>query len=161
MPLDLSWLLQAPLPPGTKGLPPTARSLTLAEVGKQGWSLLDGDVTLPAAALRTGVVESNAAALQAFLSERGALLAPHGKTTMAPQLFKRQLEAGAWGITVATVTQAGLCHAIGIPRVLIPPSLRKPRCSGRRSYSNSASPAGDAACGRSRQRSSSHGKSAR
>jgi D-serine dehydratase len=81
--------------------------------------LLDGDVTLPAAALRTGVVESNAAALQAFLSERGALLAPHGKTTMAPQLFKRQLEAGAWGITVATVTQAGLCHAIGIPRVLI------------------------------------------
>ena len=35
----------------------------------------------------------------------GIDLAPHGKTTMSPQLFRRQLDAGAWGLTFATVTQ--------------------------------------------------------
>ena len=119
MPLDLSWLLNAALPPGTKGIPATASPLTLAQIGEQGWNLLAGDVTFPVATLRAYVVDRNAAALQAYLSERGASLAPHGKTTMAPQLFERQLEAGAWGITVATVTQAGLCNAVGVPRVLI------------------------------------------
>ncbi len=35
----------------------------------------------------------------------GIDLAPHGKTTMSPQLFTRQLDAGAWGLTFATVNQ--------------------------------------------------------
>ena len=32
--------------------------------------------------------------------------APHAKTTMAPQLLTAQLDAGAWGLTVATPNQA-------------------------------------------------------
>ena len=38
--------------------------------------------------------------------DRGVSFAPHGKTTMSPEIFRRQAEAGAWAITVAT-TVAG------------------------------------------------------
>jgi D-serine dehydratase len=46
-------------------------------------------------------------------------IAPHGKTTMCPQIFRRQLEAGAWAITVATTAQARVCIDAGVRRVLI------------------------------------------
>ncbi len=54
-----------------------------------------------------------------YARERGFELAPHGKTTMAPAIFQRQLRAGAWAITVADVTQAKVAAAAGSPRVLI------------------------------------------
>jgi D-serine dehydratase len=38
---------------------------------------------------------------------------------MCPQIFARQLEDGAWGMTVANVHQLGICVGIGIRRVLI------------------------------------------
>ena len=38
---------------------------------------------------------------------------------MAPQLWRRQLDAGAWGITAATVGQARVMLAAGVRRVLI------------------------------------------
>jgi D-serine deaminase-like pyridoxal phosphate-dependent protein len=51
---------------------------------------------------------------------------PHGKTTMAPALFEAQLNAGAWGITVATAGQALACRAFGVPRVLLANELLDP-----------------------------------
>jgi len=47
------------------------------------------------------------------------LLAPHGKTTMAPQLFARQLEAGAWGITFATMQQVSVGVRMGLRRIIL------------------------------------------
>jgi D-serine dehydratase len=47
------------------------------------------------------------------------VLAPHGKTTMAPELFRRQLAAGAWGITVANMAQAEVAFGAGAKRVLV------------------------------------------
>jgi D-serine dehydratase len=41
--------------------------------------------------------------------------AAHGKTTMAPKLFRRQMEAGAWGITLATAVQTRVAYEHGIP----------------------------------------------
>ena len=38
---------------------------------------------------------------------------------MAPQLWRRQLDAGAWGISAATVAQARVMFAAGVQRVLI------------------------------------------
>ena len=49
----------------------------------------------------------------------GVWLAPHGKTTMAPQLFARQLAAGAWGITAAAIGQVQVCRSFGIRRILL------------------------------------------
>src|SRR5919202_6212776 len=61
-----------------------------------------------------------------WCEERGIRHAPHGKTTMAPQLFKRQLDAGAWAITAATVTQARVYRAFGVQRILLANELVEP-----------------------------------
>jgi D-serine dehydratase len=57
--------------------------------------------------------------MQRFTERAGVLLCPHGKTTMAPQLFQRQLARGAWGITAATAAQVRTCRQFGVPRVLL------------------------------------------
>jgi len=46
-------------------------------------------------------------------------LAPHGKTTMSPALFQRQIDNGAWGITLATAPQVVAAYNHGIRRVLM------------------------------------------
>lgn len=84
-----------------------------------GWNLLKEDLSLPAAVLSQSRLEHNLAWMQRFASEYGAKLAPHGKTTMAPRLFARQLAAGAWGITLATAHQTRVAYAHGVRRVLM------------------------------------------
>jgi D-serine dehydratase len=49
----------------------------------------------------------------------GVAIAPHGKTSMSPELYARQLADGAWGITVATVQQLRVCREHGISRVVL------------------------------------------
>jgi D-serine dehydratase len=87
--------------------------------GGSGWDLLAGDVPLPAAVLSEPDMAHNLAWMRAFIHSYGLALAPHGKTTMAPALFRRQLDAGAWGITVATSQQARVAAAHGVARILI------------------------------------------
>jgi D-serine dehydratase len=107
------------LDPLTKGLPFGTKDLRLGDVGTQGWSLLAGDLPLPAAVIKRDVLAANSAWMSAFAAENGLLIAPHGKTTMAPQLFFLQLADGAWAITVATVQQLEVCRRFGVPRVLL------------------------------------------
>lgn len=106
----------------TKGVPHKASAsvpLTTADVARQGWSLLREDLPLPAAVIRLSALYNNLRWMQRYTAERGVLLAPHGKTTMAPQLFDLQLKHGAWGITVATVHQLAVCRRFGIQRVFM------------------------------------------
>jgi len=77
------------------------------------------DVPLPAAVIFEAPLAHNLAWMQRFADGHGAKLAPHGKTTMTPALFRRQIEAGAWGITLATAVQTVAAHAHGIDRVLM------------------------------------------
>jgi D-serine dehydratase len=57
--------------------------------------------------------------MQAYARGQGVDLAPHGKTTMSPELFARQLAAGAWGITFANVFQLRVGVAAGVRRALV------------------------------------------
>jgi len=77
------------------------------------------DIALPAMLLKQSALENNIAVMAHYAAGHGFVLAPHGKTTMAPQLFRRQLEAGAWGITVANMAQAVVAFEAGAPRVLV------------------------------------------
>ena len=43
---------------------------------------------------RDSAIENNVGVLARWCEERGISLAPHGKTTMMPGLFRRQLDAG-------------------------------------------------------------------
>ena len=80
---------------------------------------LTRDVSLPALVLHREALEHNIRWMQKFVSDSGAELAPHGKTSMTPALFKRQLDAGAWGITLASATQTRAAYAHGVRRVLM------------------------------------------
>jgi D-serine deaminase-like pyridoxal phosphate-dependent protein len=101
-----------------KGIPLGAE-VRLAELGKQNWNVARGDLALPITTLRADALEHNIAAMAAYCARNDVLLAPHGKTTMAPQLFQRQLDAGAWGITAATPSQAAIMRDFGVPRILL------------------------------------------
>ena len=103
----------------TKGLPADLASIELEQVGRQGWNLLAEDLPLPLAILKDSALRHNAAWMRGFLRMTGMAIAPHGKTSMSPQLLARQLADGAWGISVATVQQLRVCRAGGINRVLL------------------------------------------
>ena len=103
--------------PTTKGFPAIDVPIPLSEVARRGWSL--EDLLPPVLVLREAALAHNIALMADYCSTHGVELAPHGKTTMAPQLWGRQLDAGAWGITAATVAQARVMLAAGVPRVLI------------------------------------------
>lgn len=83
-----------------------------------GASLLE-DVSLPAAVLHEQPLLNNIRWMQQFAEAHGAALAPHGKTSMTPALFKHQLVAGAWGITLATATQCAVAFEHGASRLLM------------------------------------------
>lgn len=102
-----------------KGFPPHSPPLRRSQVGAQGWQVLAGDLPLPLAVVRRDALEHNLQWMQRFASDAGLVLAPHGKTTMSPQLFRRQLEAGAWGLTFATVGQLGIGVAAGARRCIV------------------------------------------
>jgi D-serine dehydratase len=102
-----------------KGYPRTQPPRRRSEVGAAGWNVLAGDLPLPLAVLKREALEHNLAWMQSRVRAWGIDLAPHGKTTMSPQLFQRQLDAGAWGLTFATVTQLAVGVAAGARRTLI------------------------------------------
>ena len=101
----------------TKGFPTLDTPIPLAEVPGRGWALTD--LLPPVLILRERALAHNISLMADYCRSHGVELAPHGKTTMAPQLWRRQLDAGAWGITAATVGQARVMLAAGVPRVLI------------------------------------------
>lgn len=116
--LALSSLDEHLLLPGTKGLPLT-EPLRQGAIGLQGWNVLRGDTSFPVAVLKASALQHNLAWMKGFCERHGATLAPHGKTTMSPQLFAAQLANGAWGITLASATQIQVAYRFNVRRVLL------------------------------------------
>ena len=103
----------------TKGLPAGISPLEVTQIGDKGFELLAEDLPLPVAVLKQSALRHNADWMRRFVAMTGVVLAPHGKTTMSPELFRRQLDDGAWALTVATVQQLRVCREHGIARVLM------------------------------------------
>lgn len=102
-----------------KALPPDAQGLTVAELAAERRDLFTGGFTTPVLALSAESVEHNLTLLETYARRHGLAFAPHGKTSMSPQLFARQLEHGAWGITAAVPHQARVYRAYGIQRIFL------------------------------------------
>lgn len=102
-----------------KGFGGLGGATTARELAAGGASIFGGVFTFPLLTIRESAVAHNVAQLARFCTDQGVELAPHAKTTMAPQLFARQLDAGAWGLTVATVGQAQICREFGVRRLLV------------------------------------------
>ena len=112
-----------PLSPVGKGLGIAAgdslKQPLVGEIAAQGWNLLHEDVSLPVAVLSESRLQHNLQWMKDFIASYGLKLAPHGKTTMSPALFHRQLDAGAWGITLATAPQVQAAYEFGVRRVIL------------------------------------------
>nr|WP_245885373.1 alanine racemase [Kineococcus rhizosphaerae] len=91
------------LDPRFKAVPVTAWGRDAAEFAANRPGL--ADLPTPLVTLDAGALTSNVETLQRWTREVGVDLAPHGKTTMAPALWRAQREAGALGLTVATPWQ--------------------------------------------------------
>ncbi|WP_432540688.1 type III PLP-dependent enzyme domain-containing protein [Kineococcus sp. SYSU DK002] len=91
------------LGPTHKAAPVTAHGLDAAAHAATRPGL--DEMPTPLVTLDAGSARHNVAAMAAWARAAGVDLAPHGKTTMAPSLWRQQLAAGAWGITVATPWQ--------------------------------------------------------
>ena len=108
-----------PIAPLNKGLGHFQTAIDAEDIARKGWSLLRENLSLPTAVLYEEKLRHNLDWMQRFINTYGLRLAPHGKTTMAPQLFARQLEKGAWGITLATAHQTNVAYHHGVRRVLM------------------------------------------
>jgi D-serine deaminase-like pyridoxal phosphate-dependent protein len=77
------------------------------------------DLPLPVATLDREALRHNLATMAGYCADRGVLLAPHGKTTMSPEIIRWQLEHGAWAITAATAWQATVLASFGVERIIL------------------------------------------
>jgi D-serine dehydratase len=102
-----------------KGIPGGTAPFRANAAAARAWNVLRQDMTFPLALLRDSALNHNSAWMQKFLEVTGAKIAPHGKTTMSPQLFRRQLQDGAWGITLATIQQVQVARKFGIQRIFL------------------------------------------
>ncbi|MCC0096295.1 amino acid deaminase [Streptomyces flavotricini] len=121
-------LADEPLDHRFKGLPPDAEraGLTVGQLAAEKRDLYSGGFTTPVLTLDAEALEHNLTALGTYAARHGLAFAPHGKTCMAPQLFRRQLDHGAWGITAAVPHQARVYRAFGIQRIFLANELVDP-----------------------------------
>ena len=102
-----------------KSFPLNSEPLTSQGIAARQWNLLADDLAYPLAVLNRPALSHNLAWMQAYAQRKRVHLAPHGKTTMSPELFRLQLEAGAWGLTFATIFQLGIGVKAGVRKAII------------------------------------------
>lgn len=117
----------SPIPLGAKGWPAAAAGQSAREVGNAKWNLLRGDLPFPVLVLQEDAIANNLAVMQRYCERHRVHLAPHAKTTMAPELIARQLDAGAWGVTVATPVQLQIMKWLGVRRIIYANQLVEPQ----------------------------------
>jgi len=77
------------------------------------------DLDTPALLLDLPTMESNLRKMAEFISQGKAALRPHFKNHQSPWLSRKQLDAGAIGITCATLAQAEVLASHGVKGILI------------------------------------------
>lgn len=97
---------------GTKGV--------WAQENPQGiYSLINEEISLPTAVIKQSALNNNLNWMQKFADHHQVKLSPHGKTTMTADFFTEQLNAGAWGITIATPAQAQIAAKAGAKNIIM------------------------------------------
>ena len=104
---------------GFKSYPLNAPPCAASAIAGKHWNVLADDLPLPLAVIKRNALQHNLAWMQSFAQRKGVALAPHGKTTMSPEIFQMQMQGGAWGLSFATVFQASVGVAAGARRIII------------------------------------------
>lgn len=113
-----------------KGMPPASADRTVDELTGAGLDLFTAGFLTPLLTLDADALRHNLELLARWSAEHGLALAPHGKTTLAPELFRRQLELGAWGITAAMPSHVRMYRAFGVRRIFLANELVDPAALG-------------------------------
>jgi D-serine deaminase-like pyridoxal phosphate-dependent protein len=100
-----------------KGFPPRFDGLSVGELVKAQPPL--AEFGTPLLVLDGPALDHNLTLMAQYCANHGVDLAPHGKTTMAPQLLARQLDAGCWGITAATIAHVRAYRAFGVETIVL------------------------------------------
>ena len=77
------------------------------------------ELDTPCLLLDYDAMERNIATMAAFFASRAAKIRPHFKTPKSPEVARRQLEAGAIGITVAKLGEAEVLVDAGLGPILM------------------------------------------
>jgi D-serine deaminase-like pyridoxal phosphate-dependent protein len=115
----LDALLDEPLDWRFKALPSSLWGLSIRDARSRGLSLFGDGFLPPVTAIDEAALTHNLTTMADLCARHGFAHAPHGKTTMAPQLYAKQFEHGAWGQTAATASQLRVYRAFGVSRVLL------------------------------------------
>src|SRR6476659_5399170 len=91
-----------------------------------GLVLTKQQLPTPALLLDLDKFEANLARMAARIKESGKSLRPHAKAHKCVEIAKRQIAAGAIGVCVATVAEAELMAAAGIPGLLLTSPVADP-----------------------------------
>jgi D-serine deaminase-like pyridoxal phosphate-dependent protein len=125
---ELAALREVPLAATDKGF-----AGVTADIATTPASLVDAGACLaayvfstPLLVLRDSALQNNVDQMAQWCSRSSVLFSPHAKTTMSPELFVRQLRAGAWALTAANVTQAAVFARFGARRILIANEVADP-----------------------------------
>lgn len=116
------------LGPWAKSLPPSSWGLTQRDFLATEPRL--SAFATPLLTIDRSATANNVSVMADWLVERGLEIAPHGKTTMAPQLWQQLLDGGAWGLTLATAWQVQLARSFGVRRVILANELIDPVALG-------------------------------
>ncbi|RAG84184.1 amino acid deaminase [Streptacidiphilus pinicola] len=101
-----------------KGMPLGSR-LTVDQMTSAKLNLFEDGFVTPLLTLDEQALEHNLQLMAVWADRHGLAHAPHGKTPLAPQLFQRQLELGAWGITAATPSHVRMYRHFGVRRIFL------------------------------------------
>jgi D-serine deaminase-like pyridoxal phosphate-dependent protein len=116
---SIAALADEPLDWRYKGIPAAWWGRTPAQVRASGADPFDDGAVGPLCVLAASALAHNVTTMADWCRLHGVALAPHGKTHMAPQLFVRQLEAGACAVTVATISQVRTYRAFGVSDIVL------------------------------------------
>lgn len=102
-----------------KGWPSRWWDRPVGSIGELNLNIGRGDLPLPVLTLSRDAVDHNIAVMTRWCKDHGVSLAPHIKTSLAPDLIRRQIADGAWGATVSTARQARVALVGGARRLLV------------------------------------------
>ncbi|MCJ8330330.1 MAG: amino acid deaminase [Lentisphaeria bacterium] len=117
--MNLKEILDTEITSLTKGVPGNCEPFKLSDVGAKNWNVLKEDLPLPLLLIKEDVLLTNSKNFSNYIAENNVSLAPHGKTTMCPQIFQIQLDHGSWGMTAATANQMQVYRKFGVERILM------------------------------------------
>lgn len=107
-------------------MPIAAQGKSTAEFLVTKPNLFTSDFQFPVMVLRDSALEHNIKRMAAYCKSHGFELAPHAKTPMSPQIAQRQIDAGAWGLTVANFNQARIMLEYGFKKLIIGNEVMEP-----------------------------------